>query len=419
MLENYLRTAFKVYTRRKLFTAINLLCIVLTLMVLLVVTALLQSAFYPSGVEGKSGRFLQVAGILAIGGKDEGNTRNSPIGYKLIEQYLRPLKSVASVSAVTNPKSVSVYQAQSVHELQMRHADAQYWEILDFKVLAGRVPNRDDVAKGRFVAVVNQSSAKKLFPEASRNVQAALGQNVNVGGQQFDIIGVVEDVIHLNAFADIWAPLTTLPTTEYRNQLWGDFSALLLAKDAADIPLIQAEVQQVATQVVFDDPKKWRKAYFWADTKLDFFARTLSSNMRTPDSGASQLMLGIVAFMLFFMLLPALNLVNLNTGRILERSSEIGVRKAFGASSRQLVGQFVVENIVLCLVGGLIGLLAAKLVLLWLGASGIIPYLQVDLNLAIVGYGLLITVVFGLLSGVIPAWKMSRLDPVIALKGAA
>ena len=52
------------------------------------------------------------------------------------------------------------------------------------------------------------------------------------------------------------------------------------------------------------------------------------------------------------MLLPAINLVNLNVSRILERASEIGVRKAFGASSRTLVGQFVVENVVLTLVGG-------------------------------------------------------------------
>jgi len=123
--------------------------------------------------------------------------------------------------------------------------------------------------------------------------------------------------------------------------------------------------------------------------------------------------------MLLFMALPALNLINLNTGRILERSSEIGVRKAFGASSRQLVWQFVVENVQLCLVGGVLGLLFAKLALAWLESSALIPYLKVDVNLAVFGWGLLLAIVFGLLSGVIPAWKMSRLHPVQALKGAA
>jgi putative ABC transport system permease protein len=96
-----------------------------------------------------------------------------------------------------------------------------------------------------------------------------------------------------------------------------------------------------------------------------------------------------------------------------------GVRKAFGASSRKLVIQFVVENILLCLVGGVLGLALAKGVLLWLEGSGLIPYLKVNIDLAVFGYGLIITVLFGVVSGVIPAWKMSRLDPVYALKGAA
>ena len=413
MLKNYLLTAYKVYTRRKLFTAINLLCITLTLMVLLVVTALLQNAFFPTGVEGKSDRFLQV-GILASVTDRGDNFRVSPLGYKLIEKYLKPMKSAQLVAAVTSPKTVSVYQDDRVNELMLRRADAEYWQILDFKVLEGRVPSQEDVTQGRFVAVFNQSTAKKLFPDAK-----AVGQRVNVGGQQFQVIGVVEDTMHLNAFADIWVPVTTDPSTEYRNQMWGEFSALLLAKSAADLPRVQAEVAQTATQVRFDDSKEGDQTFMWADSKLDFFARSLLGTERVPDSGAGMLLTVIVSLMLLFMLLPALNLINLNTGRIMERSSEIGVRKAFGASSGKLVVQFVVENVLLCLFGGLLGLGFAKGVLVWLERSGLIPYLKVDINLAVFSYGLVITVVFGLLSGVIPAWKMSRLHPVQALKGAA
>ena len=60
------------------------------------------------------------------------------------------------------------------------------------------------------------------------------------------------------------------------------------------------------------------------------------------------------------MLLPTVNLVNLNVSRMMERASEIGVRKAFGASSRTLVGQFVVENVALSLIGGAVGLRAVR-----------------------------------------------------------
>ncbi|MFX7763914.1 FtsX-like permease family protein, partial [Acinetobacter baumannii] len=86
--------------------------------------------------------------------------------------------------------------------------------------------------------------------------------------------------------------------------------------------------------------------------------------------------------------------------------------------NRELVVQFVIENILLCVLGGILGLLCTKLTLVWLSSSGIVPYMKVDLTPAIFAYGFFIAVVFGVLSGVIPAWKMSRLDPVLALKGA-
>lgn len=117
------------------------------------------------------------------------------------------------------------------------------------------------------------------------------------------------------------------------------------------------------------------------------------------------------------MLLPALNLANINLSRILERTSEIGVRKAFGASSRALVGQFLVENVVLTLVGGSIGLVGGAIGLAIVNRSGLIPYADFSLNWRVFLYGLAAALVFGLLSGVYPAWRMSRLDPVQALRG--
>jgi putative ABC transport system permease protein len=230
---------------------------------------------------------------------------------------------------------------------------------------------------------------------------------------------VVADVMHINAYADIWTPLTTFPSTDYQKDLTGNFAALLLARSKDDLPRIRREVARIATTFVSDDPRTYPITRFWADSKLDVFARILLSRPNVPDSGASRLLLMIGAGMLLFMLLPALNLVNLNMGRILERSAEIGVRKAFGATSLQLAGQLVVENVLLCLASGLLGLACARLALWWLEASQLIPYLEVDINLPVFGCGMLLALVFGLLSGALPAWKMSRLDPVHALKGAA
>lgn len=421
MLRNYLLTAVKVFMRRKLYTAINLLCIVLTLVVLMVVTALLDTAFWPSGVEGKSHRFLQVY-TLASTSRDGNTTNQNSLGYKTIDKALKPIPGLERVSAFTWPAGVSVYQGDRVSELLMRRVDADYWKILDFTVLAGRLPNEDDDRAARTVAVVNASTARRLFPAGPSGTGAparAVGQSVSVGGQRFEIVGVVADTTHFNAYADMWAPLTTFPSTDYQRQLTGPFAAILLAKDASDLPRVKREVERAAAAFENDDPVTLPVNHLWADSKLDFMARNLVGNQRDADAGGARLLAFVGAAMLLFMLLPALNMVNLNTGRVIERSAEIGVRKAFGATSLQLAGQLIVENVLLCLVGGVLGLAGARLALWWLEASQLIPYLEVSFNATVFGIGLLIALVFGVLSGVIPAWKMSRLDPVHALKGAA
>jgi putative ABC transport system permease protein len=413
MLRHYVLNAWGVFMRRKMFTAINLLCIVLTLVVLMVVTALLEQAFYPRGVEGKSERFLQVFTLNAEGPH---MTINGPLGYRIIEKYLKPMRSVEAVAVAGLPQTVAVYQGERVSKVEMRLTDAEYWKVLDFRVLAGRVLSAADIERGSSNLVINASTAKRLFGSGAGT---ALGRKLSVGGQSFSVVGVVADEMHVNAYADMWAPLTSAPSSDYRKSFNGQFTALLLARSAADLPLIRREVESISATIVHDDPAKITSTRLWADSKLDLFARTLVGSNRRADSGADMLLAAIVIGMLGFMLLPALNLVNLNTGRILERRAEIGVRKAFGATSGQLVRQLIIENLLLCGAGGVLGLIGARLALWWIEGTGLIPYLAVDFNLAVFGWGVLLTFVFGLLSGAIPAWKMSRLDPVHALKGAA
>jgi putative ABC transport system permease protein len=309
---------------------------------------------------------------------------------------------------------VSVYQGDRVSRLDMRRVDADYWKIMDFRLRSGRLPMDDDDRQGRMVAVVNATTARQLFPD-----RAAVGERISVEGQSFEIIGVVDDVIHVNAYADLWAPLGTFPSTNYRNEVTGTFGALLLGRSPADLPRIRADVERIAKTIEPVGDEIFGKTTLMADTKVDIFSRLLLGRMNEADSGADRLLATIGGGMLLFMLLPALNLVNLNMGRIMERSAEIGVRKAFGATSMQLAGQLIIENVLLCLAGGLVGLACAQGVLWWLEASHLIPYLEVHINLKVFGWGMLVTLVFGLLSGAIPAWKMSRLDPVHALKGAA
>ena len=91
---------------------------------------------------------------------------------------------------------------------------------------------------------------------------------------------------------------------------------------------------------------------------------------------------------LLFVLIPTVNLVNINISRIMERASEIGVRKAFGAPARTLVGQFLIENILLTIVGGLVGFVLSIVALRVIDQSGSDRYAQFTLNPRVFAYGM-------------------------------
>jgi putative ABC transport system permease protein len=165
------------------------------------------------------------------------------------------------------------------------------------------------------------------------------------------------------------------------------------------------------------DPKTWDRLVAPIETLFEVTARGLFNDRRDQDSHPERLAALMALAALLFMLLPTVNLVNLNVSRILERASEIGVRKAFGASSRALVGQFVTENLLLTLVGGALGLLGSLGVLWLLTRSETRPVAVLHLHVGLFLQALGATILFGMISGVYPAWRMSRLNPALALKG--
>ena len=158
-----------------------------------------------------------------------------------------------------------------------------------------------------------------------------------------------------------------------------------------------------------------------AETLFDTAARVVTTGGDAEvENPGRRLWIVFATLALLFMLLPAVNLVNLNVSRIMERASEIGVRKSFGASSLVLVGQFLVENIALTLMGGAIGLLVGRSGCCGsstAAASSCTRDLRMNYRVFLAGLGF--ALFFGAVSGVYPAWRMSRLNPVQALKGAS
>jgi len=419
MLINYLKIALKVLRRRKFFTFISLFGISFTLAVLVVVAALFQNVLSVVKPESRSARSLSI-NFLRFGHSDRpGAARISSPGYLFLDRHIRPMEgSIAGIENITvyaTPTEVTAFNNGEKYLLNLRRTDGRYWEVLNFDFLEGGPFHRDDEARGNHVAVINQATRDGYFRGGP-----AVGREIEVDGQVFRVVGVVRNVpvYRTASYSDIWVPIGTAKSSSFRNELMSGFATTILAESPRFFPAIKQAVQEQLPRIAFPQPERWNSAITNAETRLESLAREMT-NAYDRDPGTGKLVGLTLLFGFLFMLLPAINLININISRIMERASEIGIRKAFGATSRNLVGQFLLENLVLTAFGGLIGFLLAGLVLHLINRSGLIPYADFHLNLTVFICGLLLTLVFGAFAGVYPAWRMSRSHPVNALKGGA
>ena len=410
MLNHYLVLAVKVLLRRKFFTFISLFGIGFTLLVLTVVTALFDHSFGPNPHEPLQDRTLYAGRAVMYG---EHNTHSSNAGFKLLDHYARNLPGVERLSLYENSHTVNSYLDGRKVSSKLKRTDDEYWRILEFQFLEGGPFATADVAEARFVAVINQTTRQRIF-----DGRDAVGQTLEADGQRFRVIGVVEDVSEMRGApsADVWVPYTTAKTDAYKREIMGDWNAMALASNKAAMAGIREEFNSRLLRVELPEGHQAIVAPF--ETKLEGLARLMpTADRKSPEGQVWKMVALLTSLALLFILIPTVNLVNINISRIMERASEIGVRKAFGAPARTLVGQFLVENILLSLIGGTLGFVLSILVLRGITQSGLFSYAHFSINLRVFGYGMVLATLFGLISGVYPAWRMSRLNPVQALKG--
>ncbi len=413
MLKNYLKIGFKVLLRRKFYTFISLFGVSFTLVVLMVSASLFDHIFGPFPPETKADRTL---GLYLIEARGKNNNSSSLPGYMFLDRYVRTMKTPELVSVHSMPKSVMSFQNGVLIESYLKYTDGVFWRILDFHFLEGGPFTGADERNRNFVAVINDATRQKFFGR-----QSALGKYVEADGQRYRVVGVVSNVpyFRLNSFADIWVPISTNKTDDYKKQYFGGFLALILARKPADRPKIQAEFQALLPGVENPDPRRFNVVRGVPDELIGMLAKIFIDHRVDVVGNTRKLMAWLAGFAVLFMLLPAINLTNINVSRIIERASEIGVRKAFGATSRALVGQFIAENVMLTLIGGALGWVFSLLVLRGLEATELVRYAQFNMNYRVFAAGFAMTLFFGVFSGVYPAWKMSRLHPVEALKGGS
>jgi putative ABC transport system permease protein len=343
MLRNYMKITFAVLMRRKFLTFVNLFGAALTLTVLVVAFAMFDSFVSPPGAQHRQKQILTIYRTMLDGRVDgPGRLLVSSPGFKLYANYVAPLETPDRTSFTIAPVETSAYLDGRKITSQLRLTDAAYWEILDFELIEGRPLSIDDIEHGRFVAVINEATANAYFPGES-----ALGKTVAASTERYEVVGVVanEPVTSVLAYADIWAPLTTSPT--FRDE-WTNSNGqiMLYVGDPSRHSAVRAELREALEDFVYtDDPGAYQRIAAEAWTPLQTLASEIVERVtpspvfdfdkvansylsdRVPEFLAAA---GAVA--LLFMSLPAINMVNLNVGRILERAPEIGLRKAAGGS---------------------------------------------------------------------------------------
>ncbi len=412
MLTHYLVLAVKVLLRRKFFTFISLFGISFTLLVLTVVAAMLDHAFGPGAEEPRQDRTLYASRTVMYGPH---STWSSDAGYQLLDRHARGLPGVERLSLFENPRTVHSYLDGRKMSSRMKRTDDEYWKILEFTFIEGGPYGTADVAEARLVAVINRTTRQRMLRRPGRHRPDARGRR-----PALPVVGVVEDVSELRPapFADIWVPYTTAKTDAYRRELMGGWNAMALARDETAMAAIHDEFNSRLLRAELPDPKRYEAIVAPFETKFEGFARLMpTADRKDPEPQVAKAVGMLIGLGLLFVLVPTVNLVNINVSRIMERASEIGVRKAFGAPARALVGQFLLENVLLTMLGGAIGYVLSFFVLRAIASSGLFAYTHFTINLRVFAYGMALAVAFGILSGVYPAWRMSRLNPVQALKG--
>jgi len=402
--------------RRKFFTFVSLFGISITLTVLMVVVSFLDHLVSPNVPETKRDRSLYLLSVVMTDNDRQGYSQNPP-GFHLVNEFAKKLKTPEKVSMFSIFETANAFSNNQKLSLDFRYTDAEYWEILDFEFVEGKPFTQKELDDRAYSVVISRSTRDNYFGKR----ESAIGKFIETNGEQYRVIGVVEDVpiTNIHAHGDIFAPYTISPIdlSKSRN-LSGNYFAIVLAKDKGDFPTIQQEFQDMVTKIHLKDYHDFDNLKTHLDTFLGSFTRPLFGGDQEDKGDQAHVFYLFAGFFMFlFMLLPAVNLVNLNITRIMERASEIGVRKAFGASNQHLLGQFLIENVAVTIIGGVIGMVLAFVVLGMINASHIIPHVHLTFNTNVFLIGLGISLFFGIMSGVYPAFRMSKLQAASALKG--
>jgi putative ABC transport system permease protein len=346
---------------------------------------------------------------LHIGGQRAG---------RRIQMQLRDVEDIrANCPLITrvSPEIFRIYPIRTIHRLTssgVRGVNHEYGEMRGHYLQEGRRISAEDVRYGRRVAVLGRDLRLKLFSEG-----AAVGEEIRINGLPFTVIGVMQKKVAMSNYFQPDDRCAFIPHTAMAALTSTRFLSVLVVQSANPALERQAldQVMAVLGRNHNFDPRDERAVFpqRWEFMQGIFSAITMGMRILLVVIGVITLSIGGVGLM------------NVMLVSVTERTREIGLLKALGAQRRHIRLQFLLEALVIALIGGILGYFFAQFVTL---AVGVIPFWstiledptrQADIHLSFSPSAVLTAVLtlglVGLLSGLFPAIRASRLNPVQAL----
>lgn len=316
-------------------------------------------------------------------------------------QYVNDIEKyshLASAVAATSGRGTSAtYQGNSVNNIRVIGSTVSYTNTSNIEIESGRFFTRDENRTGRQVCVVGEPIATGLFPNGY-----ALGKKIRIGGQKYEIIGILAKqgkFLGIMSFDDqVIIPINTF------KKYYGLRRGLQLQVKYPSEKALKAgqyELEGIMRRIRKIPPGD--KDNF-AINKLDLFRQQYESMTSA---------IYIVGFFLTALALfvGGIGVMNIMFVSVKERTREIGIRKAVGAKFYQILSQFLIEAIIVCSLGGLLG------ILLSFGTSALInKFFVAYMDWKTVIWAFLICAGTGILFGFLPAYKAAKSDPISSLR---
>ncbi len=292
------------------------------------------------------------------------------------------------------------YEENSVDFLIILGTNQDYIKTTNLNFSEGRFFNALESAGSRNVIVLGSEIAKKLFPRGN-----AVDNYVKIKGRKLKVVGVLTEqgswvMGDFNPDNQAFIPIGFL-FKYFTRENWGTITINVRAPNSQSIEAVKEEAIEIMRRV--------RGLKY--DEINDF-----SVNQQEGLLGEIDKSVGVIQIAGFFitglsLFVGAIGIMNIMFVSVKERTKEIGIRKAIGAKKRTILGQFISESAIICLLGGFIGLGLAMLTALIIN-----QFLPTAIQADSVILAILISLLTGIFSGLAPAYTAAKMDPVDALR---